>query len=99
VPPQHRVLVPEHEQFSILGQVSAEYQDGEAQYSANQQIDNREQHPASQPSPSQARRRKRWSAMQLSIRAAGDLEVPAGQRMEPVRHPDTSVPVIWIGCR
>jgi hypothetical protein len=28
-----------------------------------------------------------------------ELEVPAEQRMEPVRHPHTSVPVIWMGCR
>ena len=27
-----------------------------------------------------------------------ELEVPAEQRMEPVRHPDTSVPIIWMGC-
>ena len=27
-----------------------------------------------------------------------ELEVPARQRMEPVRHPDTSVPITWIGC-
>jgi len=28
-----------------------------------------------------------------------ELEVPAGQRMEQVGYPDTSVPIIWIGCR
>ena len=28
-----------------------------------------------------------------------ELEVPAGQRVERVRHPHTSVPVIWMGCR
>jgi hypothetical protein len=28
---QHRVLVAEHEQFGILRQVAAEYQDSEAQ--------------------------------------------------------------------
>jgi hypothetical protein len=27
-----------------------------------------------------------------------ELEVPAEQRMEPVRHSDTSVPIIWMGC-
>src|SRR6266516_5703276 len=27
-----------------------------------------------------------------------ELEVPPGQRMEPVRHPDTPVPIIWISC-
>ena len=28
-----------------------------------------------------------------------ELEVPAGQRMEPVRHPHTPVPIIRTGCR
>jgi hypothetical protein len=28
-----------------------------------------------------------------------ELEVPAEQRMEPVRHPDTSVPIIRTGRR
>ena len=32
---QHRVLVPEHQQLSILRQVPAEYQDGDAEYPAN----------------------------------------------------------------
>jgi hypothetical protein len=32
---QHRVLVPEHQQLSILRQVLAEYQDGDAEYPAN----------------------------------------------------------------
>ena len=27
-----------------------------------------------------------------------ELEIPAEQRMEPVRHPHTSVPIIRIGC-
>ena len=27
-----------------------------------------------------------------------ELEVPAGQRMERVRHPDTSVPIIRMRC-
>ena len=27
-----------------------------------------------------------------------ELEVPAEQRMEPVRHTHTSVPIIWIRC-
>jgi hypothetical protein len=48
---QHRVLVPEHQQLGILSQVLAEYQDGDAEYPANQQVDDLEQHPASQPSP------------------------------------------------
>jgi hypothetical protein len=28
-----------------------------------------------------------------------ELEVPAEQRVEVVRHPHTSVPIIWTGCR
>jgi hypothetical protein len=28
-----------------------------------------------------------------------ELEVPAGQRMEQVGYPHTSVPVIWTRCR
>ncbi len=32
---QHRVLVPEHQQFSILRQVLTEHQDSEAEYPAN----------------------------------------------------------------
>ena len=27
-----------------------------------------------------------------------ELEVPAGQRVERVRHPDTPVPIVRIGC-
>ena len=56
LPAQHRVLVPEHQQLSTLGQVPAEYQDGEAEYPANQQVDDLEQHPASQPSSPSGRR-------------------------------------------
>jgi hypothetical protein len=32
---QHRVLVPEHQQFSVLRQVCAECQDSQAEYPAN----------------------------------------------------------------
>jgi hypothetical protein len=32
---QHRVLVPEGEQLSILRQIAAECQDGQAEYPAN----------------------------------------------------------------
>jgi hypothetical protein len=32
---QHRVLVPEHEQFSVLRQVLAGYQDSYAEYLAS----------------------------------------------------------------
>ena len=32
---QHRVFVPEHQQFSILRQVPAQHQDSEAEYPAN----------------------------------------------------------------
>jgi hypothetical protein len=51
---QHRVLVPEHQQFSSHRLVAAEHQDSYAEYPARQQIDDLEQHPASQPSPRQA---------------------------------------------
>jgi predicted polyphosphate/ATP-dependent NAD kinase len=54
VPAQHRVLVPEHQQLSILRQVPAERQDSQAEYPARQQIDDLEQHPASQRIISQA---------------------------------------------
>jgi hypothetical protein len=47
---QHRVLVPEHEQLSILRQIPAEHEGSKAEYPANQQIDDLEQHSASQPS-------------------------------------------------
>jgi hypothetical protein len=30
--------------------------------------------------------------------ADNELEIAAGQRMEPVSYPDTAVPIIWIGC-
>jgi hypothetical protein len=51
---QHRVLVPGHQQFSVLRQVFTECQDSQARYPANWQVDDLEQHPASQPSPRQA---------------------------------------------
>jgi len=51
---QHRVLVPEHQQFSSLHPVIPEHQDSHAEYPARQQVDDLEQHPASQPSPHQA---------------------------------------------
>ena len=52
--PQHRVLVPEHQQFSSLHPVTAERQDSHAEHSACPQVEDLEQHPASQPSPHQA---------------------------------------------
>jgi hypothetical protein len=51
---QHRVLVPEHQQFGSLRPVTAEHQDSHAEYLARQQVEDLEQHPASQPSPHQA---------------------------------------------
>ena len=47
VPPQDRVLVPEHQQLSLLRQVAAEHQDGQAEHPAREQVDDLEQHPAS----------------------------------------------------
>ena len=51
---QHRVPVPEYEQLSFLRPVPVNYQDSKAEYLANQQVDDLEQHPASQPSPRQS---------------------------------------------
>ena len=51
---QHRVLVPQHQQLSSLRPVAAEHQDSYTEYPARQQIDDLEQHPASQPSLRQA---------------------------------------------
>jgi hypothetical protein len=47
VPPQHRVLMPEHQQLSILRQVTAEHQAVQAEYLAREQVDDLEQHAAS----------------------------------------------------
>ena len=47
VPPQDRVLVPEHQQLSVLRQVAAEDQDGQAEHPAREQVDDLEKHPAS----------------------------------------------------
>jgi hypothetical protein len=47
VPTQYRVLMPEHQQLSILRQVTTEHQDGQAEYPAREQVDDLEQHPAS----------------------------------------------------
>jgi hypothetical protein len=69
VPAQYRVLMPEHEQLSILRHVTAEHQDGQAEHPAGKQVDDLEQHPPSQPSPHQTCWRKRRPATQSSIRA------------------------------
>ena len=45
---QHRVLVPQHQQLSIFRQ-AADRQDSQAKYPASQQVDDLEQHQASQP--------------------------------------------------
>src|SRR6266702_3716820 len=50
-PARHRVLVPEHEQLSILRPVPAEYQDSQAEYPANKQVDDLEQHSATITAP------------------------------------------------
>jgi hypothetical protein len=47
MPPQYRSLMPEHQQFSILRQVTAERQDGQAEHPACKQVGDLEQHPAS----------------------------------------------------
>jgi hypothetical protein len=51
---QHRVLVPEYQQFSSLRLITAEQQDNYAEYPARQQIHDLEQHLSSQPSRRQA---------------------------------------------
>ena len=67
---QHRVLMPEYQQLSILHRVPADCQDSQAEYPANQQVDDLEQHPASQPSPRPRCWRRHRSAAQSIIRAA-----------------------------
>ena len=67
VPAQHRVLVPEHQQFSLHGQVPAEHQDGEGGYKTDYQADDLERHSASQPPPPPGHKRLRRSATQSSI--------------------------------
>jgi hypothetical protein len=47
VPPQYHVLVPEHQQFRFLRQVTPEHQDGQAEYLVREHVDGLEQHPAS----------------------------------------------------
>jgi hypothetical protein len=47
VPPQYRVLVPEHAQLGIFRLVNAGHQDRQAEYPACEQVDDLEQHPAS----------------------------------------------------
>jgi hypothetical protein len=68
--PQDRVLVPEHQQYSILCQVTAAHQDGQAERPARKQVHDLEQHQPTQPSPRLACWRTRRSSMQSSIRAA-----------------------------
>jgi hypothetical protein len=67
---EHRVLVPEHQQLSSLCPVAAEHQRSRTQDPARQQVDDLEQHPASQPSRRPACRRSGRSAPRSSIRAA-----------------------------
>jgi hypothetical protein len=47
LPPQYRVLMPEHQQLSILRQATVEHQDDQAEYPAREQVDDLEQHSAS----------------------------------------------------
>jgi hypothetical protein len=48
VPPQYRVFMPEHQQLSILRQVTAERQDGQAEHPARKHVEALErQHSAS----------------------------------------------------
>jgi hypothetical protein len=76
-----------HQQLGILRQVAAEHQDGQAEYPAREQVDDLEQHPASEPSPHQTCWRWRRSDTQSSIRAVQGA--PAGEQrplsIPPVR--------------
>jgi anti-sigma factor RsiW len=76
--------VPEHQQLSVLRQVLAGYQDSQAEYPADQQVDALEQHPASQPSPRQACWRQHRAAPRfrtalrqgIAQRVHGELDAP-----------------------
>jgi hypothetical protein len=70
VPTQDRVSVPQHQQFSVLRHVPAGQQHSQAKHPANQQVDDLEQHAASQPSRSPGCWRRHRSAAQSIIRAA-----------------------------
>ena len=83
VPAQHRVLMPEHQQPGVLRPVPAEHQRNQPEYPAHQQIRGLQRHPASQPSPHQARSHYGRSTRQSSIRAA--------------HHPARAAPVLQ-GC-
>jgi hypothetical protein len=41
--------VAEYQQLSVLGPVATKHQDSQADYPEHQQVDDLEQHPASQP--------------------------------------------------
>ena len=80
-------LVAHHQEFSILGQVTAEHQDGQAEHPARKQVHDLEQHPPSQPSHRLACLRKRRSATQSSIRAVQVLakgRCPAKPVLDPM---------------
>jgi hypothetical protein len=67
---QHCVLVPEHKQFSILRPVATEHQDSQTEYRVHQQVDDLQQHPASQPSLRPIKVATASVIRHLSIRAA-----------------------------
>jgi hypothetical protein len=69
---EHCVLVPEHQQLSSLCPVVAEHQRSRTEDPARQQVDDLEQHPASQPSRRPGCWRSGRSAPQSSIRSAHD---------------------------
>ena len=93
LPPQDHVLVPEHQQFSILRQVTAAHQDGQAEHPARKQVHDLEQHPPTQPSPRLACWRTRRSAMQSSIRAA------QGSRIAPTAFAGLRARLTFIAWR
>jgi len=80
---QHRVLVPEHQQLSLLRPVPAEHQDSQAEYPANQQADDLEKHPAWRASTTRVSHVNRKSACSELCTAASGASCSARRR--PVR--------------
>jgi hypothetical protein len=75
-PVQHRVLVPEHQQLSVLRPVTAGHPESQAEQPAHEQVDDLHQHPVSQASPHQPRRRN--GQVSDTIEFSGGTGSPAG---------------------
>jgi hypothetical protein len=78
-PAQHRVLMPEHQQFSVLRLIPAAYRHDQLEYPAHQQVRELQSHPASQPSPHQACSRYGRSTIESAQEhpGRGGRQVPA----------------------